>query len=153
MPTHRGGPAPKPTALRVLHGEKRYRINTDEPQPRELLPTPPEWLSEFAAAEWARVWPDLEHMRTAKAVDATALACYCEAVARFRVVTTVVNQSGPLLVGKDGTVRKNPAVGQARDASNDVRLWSRELGLTPAARQPLRVQHSNEAPADRLLSG
>jgi hypothetical protein len=55
------GPAPKPTNLRVLHGEKPYRINQAEPKPRSSLltarsifPTKPKkygtaWLRIFAA--------------------------------------------------------------------------------------------------------
>jgi hypothetical protein len=36
------GAAPKPTNLRILHGEKRYRINRDEVKPPVQSPTCPE---------------------------------------------------------------------------------------------------------------
>ena len=68
-------------------------------------------------------------MGTVRAVDATALACYCEAVGRLRIATRIVGESGPLLMGDDGHVRKNPAVSQARDASYEVRMWARGFGL------------------------
>ncbi|MFD7319546.1 hypothetical protein ACFV9D_00420 [Streptomyces sp. NPDC059875] len=52
MITGRRGPAPKPTALRVLHGDRKDRINTGEPQPDEGEITPPVWLSNGALEVW-----------------------------------------------------------------------------------------------------
>lgn len=76
----------------------------------------------------------------AKAVDATALGAYCAAVALLETLSDLVARSGPLLAASDGQVRKNPVVAQRRDASAEVRMWAREFGFTPAARQPLRVE-------------
>jgi P27 family predicted phage terminase small subunit len=150
----RRGPAPAPTQLRLLRGDQPKRINTDEPQPRDVPPGRPVWLSPAAVEEWDRLLPDLVAMRTVKAVDATGLAAYCEAVARFRAATAVVAQTGPLVIGRDGLAHKNPAVQQARDASYEIRMWAREFGLTPSARSPLRVEVSAGGPsaAERLLS-
>jgi P27 family predicted phage terminase small subunit len=148
----RTGPAPTPTNLRLLRGERRSRVNLSEPRPRDQPPGRPAWLSVMAAEEWDRIAPDLTAMGTVKAVDATALAAYCEAVARLRVATRLVTETGPLLMGDDGKARKNPAVGQARDASYEVRMWAREFGLTPSARSPLRIEVGQAAaPAERLL--
>lgn len=148
----RRGPAPTPTNLRVLRGDQPKRINLNEPRPRDLVPERPGWISQHAAEEWDRVVPDLVAMGTAKAVDAVALAAYCEAVARFRAASVVVAQTGPLIIGRDGLAHKNPAVQQARDASYEVRLWAREFGMTPSSRSPLRIEVSAALPAERLLS-
>jgi P27 family predicted phage terminase small subunit len=149
----RRGPAPQPTALRVLKGDKPYRINTAEPRPRDEPPSKPAWLSELAAAEWDRVAPELTAMRTARAVDSMALAAYCESVALMITLADVLAKTGPLLVGRDGLAHKNPAVAQLRDAMSHVRMWAREFGFTPAARQPLKIEvaHAGQ-PAERLLS-
>jgi P27 family predicted phage terminase small subunit len=148
------GPAPRPTSLRVLHGDKPYRINTAEPRPRDQPPDPPAWLSAKARDEWDRVLPDLLAMGTAKAVDASGLGAYCEAVALLSTLADVVARSGPLLIGRDGLAHKNPAVAQLRDVSATVRLWAREFGFTPSARQPLRVDVAHHGlSAERLLSG
>lgn len=149
----RRGPAPKPTALRVLDGEKRYRINTAEPRPTNEPPDMPLWLCDEAAAEWRRVAPELVRMGTAKMVDSTCLAAYCESVALLERLSRLVEATGPLIIGRDGAARKNPAVAMRRDASVEVRLWAREFGFTPAARQPLRVDHVfTGMPGERLLS-
>jgi len=149
----RTGPAPKPTALRVLHGDRRSRINDAEPRPRDLPPLKPAWLSPLAAEEWDRIAPDLAAMGTVKRIDAMGLAAYCEAVARLITGAKLVAEAGPLLVDRDGKVRRNPAVAQARDASYEMRMWAREFGFTPSARSPLRIDIGAHAlPAERLLS-
>lgn len=98
--------------------------------------------------------PDLTMMGTARECDATSLAAYCEAVARFRTATAVIARAGLLLRDEGGAVRKNPAVAQARDAATEMRAWAREFGFTPSARQPLRVEVTRRtaASAERLLS-
>ena len=149
----RRGPAPSPTNLRVLKGDRPYRINRDEPTPRDVPPSAPGWLSPKASTEWDRVLPDLIVMGTAKAVDSSALAAYCEAVALLETLAEVVAKSGPLLIGRDGLAHKNPAVAQLRDASASVRLWAREFGFTPSSRQPFKVEMTHRGlPAERLLS-
>jgi len=153
----RRGPAPKPTALRLLHGDKPSRINQAEPRPRDQPPQRPAWLSPAAADEWDRIAPDLAAMGTAKAVDALGLAAYCEAAARFRAASDMVAQTQVLIVDRDNVPRVNPAVRVARDASYEMRMWAREFGLTPSSRSPLRIEHSGYVaggalPAERLLS-
>ena len=151
----RRGPAPTPTNLRVLKGDRPYRINQAEPRPRDLPPVPPDWLTPGARAEWDRVAPDLAAMGTAKAVDASALAAYCEAVALLARLVGLVERDGPIVAGRDGDPgpRKNPAVPLVRDAMASVRLLAREFGFTPSARQPLKVEHSAAGiSAERLLS-
>lgn len=149
----RRGPAPSPTSLRVLKGDRPYRINQAEPKPRDRPPERPAWLSVKAAAEWERIIPDLTAMGTAKAVDAMGLAAYCEAVALMETLAELVTRAGPLLIGRDGNAHKNPAVSQLRDASAAVRMWAREFGFTPAARQPLKVEIDHHGlSAERLLS-
>jgi len=91
-------------------------------------------------------------MGHATAADTTALAAYCEAVARLIKACEVVAVGGLLLKDRDGTLRKNPAVAQARDAALEVRLWCREFGLTPSARAGIKVEHIIKGDAARLLT-
>lgn len=150
------GPQPKPTHLRVLEGETRpSRLNAAEPQPLNRAARPPEWLSDAGRVEWDRVLPELRAMGAGRESDAPALAAYCEAVARLAAASQLVARGGMLLRGREGNMVKNPAVSMASAASADVRYWAREFGLTPAARQPLRVEVTARAAgvaAERLLS-
>jgi P27 family predicted phage terminase small subunit len=150
----RRGPARAPTALRVLHGETRpSRVNDAEPHPRDLPPEQPEWLSARARATWERIAPDLEAMGTVKRIDETVLAAFCEAAARMQVAYEAVAGTGLWVRDPDGSIRKNPAVAQARDATNDVRMLAREIGASPSARAGIRVHVTHEGlPAERLLT-
>jgi len=149
----RRGPAPAPTGLKLVRGDERRRINLDEPRP---LPGPverPGYLSKLAVEEWERVAPHLVAMRTLTPADTTALAVYCEAVARWRVLAEVVAKSPPVIQVESGLLVKNPAYSQARDAAIEVRMYAREFGLTPSARAGIRVDvHHHAETAARLLS-
>lgn len=145
------GPAPKPTALRVLQGDRRDRINLDEPKPRNLPAVKPKWLSSLASVEWDRIAPDLGAMGIVRSIDSTTLAAYCETVARWRVLVDYVAHSSPVVVNAEGVTVKNPAVAQLRDASADLRVWAREFGLTPSSRAGLRATSAPTEAGERLL--
>jgi P27 family predicted phage terminase small subunit len=96
--------------------------------------------------------PDLECMGVATEADAPAVAAWCEALVRLQLATRLVESAGLILEGREGTWVKNPAVAMARDASHELRLWARELGLTPSARSGIRVVHEVHGDAGRLLT-
>ncbi len=132
--------APKPTPLKLLHGDRKSRINRAEPRPRDLEPERPPWLSPYAVEEWERLGPDLVEMGVVKRVDSTLLAVYCEAVALWRILLEAVAADGLTVTDRDGGTRKNPAVAQAQAQLNAVRLLGREFGLSPSARGLLRLE-------------
>ncbi|MEU0808786.1 phage terminase small subunit P27 family [Streptomyces sp. NPDC005970] len=101
-----------------------------------MPPEPPEWLSEEAAAEWARVVPGLARLEILKAEDRAALASYCEAWATFREATETVQREGLTIEARQGTLT-HPAVGIARAAGREVRAWAAHFGLTPSSEQAL----------------
>ena len=148
----RRGPAPEPTALKLIKGTKPYRINANEPLPLERAIDRPDWLSDRAAEEWDRVVPHLVAMRVITDADLSGFAIYCEAVARWRRLAELVAASPPV-VNRDGAVVKNPVYAQVRDAAAEVRLWAREFGLTPSARAGIRVEHVFPENSGRLLTG
>jgi P27 family predicted phage terminase small subunit len=149
----RRGPAAAPTRLKVLRGDEPRRINHAEPLPAPGPARKPSWLSPLAAEEWDRVAPHLSAMGTLTDADTTALAVYCEAVARWRGLAEVVAKSPPI-VERNGFLVKNPAYSQIRDAAVEVRMFAREFGLTPSARAGIRidVHHHDAARPERLLS-
>ena len=81
------GPAPKPTALKVLDGNPRHRpINRSEPRPRPVAPKCPSWLDAEAKREWRRIAPALERIGLLTEIDGTALAgcpVFCAAVHKW----------------------------------------------------------------------
>jgi P27 family predicted phage terminase small subunit len=135
------GPAPKPTALRVLQGDHPGRINRSEPKPLDTPLVKPDWLTPDASELWDRLVPHFAAMGTVKSCDTELLAAYCEAWARFRRLQGMVNMTAPLIKGRDGLMVKNPVWSQMiKDCTTDLRVLAREFGLTPSARAGLKAE-------------
>jgi P27 family predicted phage terminase small subunit len=148
------GRPPKPTALKLLHGETRpSRVNPNEARPRDALPVPPEWLSDEVRAVWDRVVDELRHMRVVSAADTDALVVYCQAVVHHREAAELVNREGLLLAGRDGGWVKHPAMQFVRDQAVLIKVMAGQFGLTPAARVGLSTGDAPDVEgAARLLS-
>jgi P27 family predicted phage terminase small subunit len=77
------------------------------------------------------------------AVDTDALACYCEAVIRYRQAAALLARSAPLIRGaRAGDLIANPLDRVTRGWADQIRLFARELGLTPSARAGLHMEIS-----------
>jgi P27 family predicted phage terminase small subunit len=141
----------------VLHGERKSRLNPNEPMPRNLPLTRPDWLSDEARNLWDLLLPDLEVMGTVKVSDWPALAALCETWSRWRKLNDLCARTPPLFNrGRDADgnpiIVKNPAYSQARDVTAELRFMLREFGLTPSARAGLRVELSLDGAVDRLFT-
>lgn len=133
------GPRPKPTKLRLLHGERHSdRINDDEPAPRPTSPRKPAGLSDEVAAVWDRVVHELEGMDLAYSADTDAIRCYCEAVVQHARASDVLARTPVLVQGIHGNMVRNPALQVQRDNAATIRAFAQELGLTPSARTSIR---------------
>lgn len=128
------GPAPRPTAVKKLHGVRRSRINENEPQPRQVLPEPPIDMTDDAREVWIYTIGELGPMKIATSADRDALAAYCEAVSMHRRATRLLAKSEILIKGQKGNVVRNPAVQMQRDAASTMKAFAAEFGLTPRAR-------------------
>jgi P27 family predicted phage terminase small subunit len=135
--------AAKPLAIVRLEGNRGKK---KLPGPQEEVkfdpraPECPDWLLPAAKAEWARVAPVLSASRVLTLADATMLAGYCQAYARWRKAET--------------SSRKNANPMVALSFLKELRMICREFGMTPSARA--RMVLPSEAPKDdmeELLSG
>jgi phage terminase small subunit len=116
------GPAPKPTAIRILEGNPGKRpIRGDEPKPRRAVPPCPRWLAPEARREWRSLGPELARIGLLTVVDGPIFALFCQSFARFQQAET------------DGDLAKVKAYAPL------MRAAMSELGLTPAARARLAV--------------
>jgi len=145
------GPAPKPTALRVLHGDRKDRINDREPKPRAALPEPPEGMSSIAREVWDYTITELGHMRIATAADRDALVAYCESVAMHRRASALVASGDLLIEGQRGNLVRNPAVQMMRDAAATMKSFAAEFGLTPRARAEISLPDAGDDDAREAL--
>jgi P27 family predicted phage terminase small subunit len=137
----RRGPAPAPTALKLLRGERRpSRINAREPKPLPGLPGRPADLGPGATSAWDRVLAELGPSGVLTGVDRDVLRAYVEAVERYEQAAIAYARSGPLIRGaRQGELIKNPLHQIVRDNAMLVLALARELGATPSARSGLRA--------------
>jgi P27 family predicted phage terminase small subunit len=149
------GPQPKPTNLRVLHGDRKDRINTEEPVPRDGLPVCPSGVSDEVKQVWDYTLAELSAMKCATPADRDALLAYCEAVVLHRLASQEIAEGGITALGGNGAVGRAPAVLVQKDAATMIRAFAQEFGLTPAARSQIRMGAGEKsgAGAARLLSG
>jgi P27 family predicted phage terminase small subunit len=147
------GARPKPTALRILHGDRRDRINTREPRVPTPSKTPPVFADMTKAGKdvWRRLAPKLHRVGVLTEVDRDAFRGYCEAVAR-RDQAAPLLAAGLLIRGRDGNLVTNPAWRIYRDADAAVRKWASEFGLTPSSRSSITMpDEGSEDDLARLL--
>ena len=156
-----GRPA-KPTPLKVLHGDRKDRLNQTEPVPDEGAIEPPGWLveldrqaeagTETALDVWHRLAPDLIRKRVLTSWDVEAFAVYCDAVVGHRRAAAQVAEQGLTVQGVRGVV-KNPTLTALKDYAEIVSRYGARFGLTPSDRASLSVGGEQRDPKDDLLSG
>lgn len=156
------GPAPKPTPLRVLHGDRKDRINTDEPQPAEADVLPPTWLDEAALEVWESYAGDLEDKGVLTAWDTETFANWCDAVVRRRRAAAALAEEGEVIdlpvFDKNGEQTgsrrgKNPWTLVLDSADAQVQRYGARFGMTPSDRAQLKIKPTDTGQgAERLLS-
>lgn len=149
------GPHPKPTALRLLHGDRPSRINTEEPPAPDGMPQCPAEVSPAVREVWDYTIAQLSAMNVASPADRDALLCYCEAVVTHRQASAVLARSNILIKRIDGDgFMRNPALAVQRDAATLISRFAQHFGLSPSARSELRQpKGSTHGGAERYLTG
>lgn len=146
------GPAPTPTALKVLRGAKRR--NRSEPTPPSGEPMMPADLSPAEIAAWRAVVAELQ---TVPGLLTVADRGVLELVARtepiFRDCAAHVRDHGAVVVARDdkGVVKFLQTTPQAQllvKLAAQLKSLYAELGLTPAGRS--RLSLSPQKPTSRL---
>lgn len=148
------GRPPKPTALKLVEGNKGKRaINSSEPDPAYLNDlTPPAWLSPAAAEVWNEVAPKLRAAKVLTELDVQALAMGCVAIAQYR---RSVGQVGDDLVKAQ---HKETDLGEPVAVGEHVNPWLivqsmtykqamgifQQFGLTPAARSRIAINPQDD---------
>lgn len=134
----RRGPAPKPTELKLVHGERKDRINTDQPQ-FSGQPTCPSHLPAEGKKVWKEVVAELARFDLITSCDGPSLEAYCMAVVAHRKAARDITKRGILIEGDKKAKVRNPSLIVLAQAADDIRAFAREFGLTPSARSGLRV--------------
>lgn len=156
------GPAKTPTNLAVLRGERKDRVNTDEPKPSMLEIGPPDWLSGEARDEWWLLAPDLKNKGVLTAWDVEAFAAWCDAVVRRRSAVEHLRAQGEVIelpvYNKNGDMTgsrmaKNPWTFVLNEADAQMQKYAARFGLTPSDRASLSIGKGSADADDDLLTG
>lgn len=158
----RGGPPPKPTALRVVEGGGKMRGRFLERARREPLPPlglhePPKSFTARQLAIWKRLKEDAPEGLLTK-VDQTLFTSYCVAVDVLDLAVERFNQSGGEIIAESKTDSEhryivNPHLKEFHRICELIRPMQQELGFTPASRTriALRKPDGDEDPLQRFL--
>lgn len=153
------GPAPKPTALKLLEGVRPSRVNDAEPVPSLTAVVPPAWLSEAALAVWGRLAPDLVRRGVLTPWDVDAFANFCALVEVNRAALVDIDANGATVTTIDRTLadgttvyrlQRNPAWQVARESAQLLVSIGGRFGLSPSDRAQLHVEPTGAAESDLL---
>lgn len=149
----RRGPPPKPTALRVLQGDRPYRINTREPKPEPGVPKMPTELRKEARAYWRRLIRLLRPMRVLTVADGIVLMLLADALADRYIADLDIRARGQLTLSDRGALVTNPSMRIKRLAAAEANRLSQQFGLSPTARVSLTADPDVDSDgAEALLS-
>lgn len=134
----RRGPAPEPTALRVLRGNPGRRpLNVDEPQPEPITAQDkraecPAWLTGDARLLWKRVAPEAIRKGLLTVLDLPAFEALCQSYARWRQFEKLTGRNLELAISKG---YRNAAV---KERQLMLQFGAR-FGFDPSSRSNVKV--------------
>lgn len=145
------GPAPQPTALKIIRGNPgKRKLNKNEPVPiSDKLPECPEHLDDAAKREWERLLPILAGMRVITEADYIILGSLCQQHAMLIEARRQLGITGLLFKTPNGSLQQSPLVSIVSNCTKQVTVLSRELGLSPSSRGRLQVQPDTDKPASK----
>lgn len=149
------GRKPAATSQKRLNGNPGKRaLNKDEPEAAlyQKLPDPPEWLGEYAVAEWKRAGTILLSMGLLADADLQLFASYCQNVHMMIESSLDIKENGFTIEGARGVV-KNPAVSTFQAATNALKSLSSEFGMTPASRTRFKRPDEDEESLEEIMNG
>lgn len=140
------GPAPKPTSLKLVQGNRGRRPIADcEVAPEVVAPDCPDHLLADAREEWQRIMPFLIRYKLVTEIDTAALALYCQAYGRWQEAERKIAEQrakggdGMLVKAPSGYPIQNPYLAIANRAMADCYKYLQQFGLSPSARTRVTV--------------
>ena len=88
----------------------------------------------IAREEWARVVPLLMDDQILAKTDMSTLSAYCLLFARWVRAEALIQRDGLIVIARNGSPSRNPAVPIAKDALGQMIVYASEFGLSPVAR-------------------
>ncbi len=138
------GRKPKPTALRLLEGNREHRpINRHEPKPQVVLPECPSFVEGYAREVWNELGAQLVGLGVMTAVDWMGFVALCMEWATY-VEAKEVLKGGSVWTAESGYKQSVPEVKIANEALGKVKALLAEFGLTPSSRARLSIKNDED---------
>ncbi|GIH10327.1 hypothetical protein Rhe02_83940 [Rhizocola hellebori] len=132
-----------------LDNEADAVVDTTKATSKTAKPLPPSDLKGEAFAEWARITAFLE-VGHIESIDHAALVVYCSAWAMFDAARKAFETHGPLMVGRDGGLVKNPSAQIMNDAAKIMLSYEAKFGFTPRDRINLGISTNHPEAGNSL---
>ena len=138
------GRPPKPTAMRVIEGDRGKRGRSkQEPDPEYLAAenmVAPAWLPAAAKVVWDELVPALQKARLVAVIDVELLAHGCAAIAMCRKATIRAHKK-TVIAGKDGAGDSlSPWLIVQSMSFKQLNAVLLQFGVGPAARTRIAIQ-------------
>jgi P27 family predicted phage terminase small subunit len=131
------GPAPAPTALKLLKGVRPARINKNEPKPTGVTGAIPKgWaqtMSAMAKKFWQKNAPDLARIGLLTHADLEAFRAMAEIYSRWLRCDAVLRRKGLTMKDYKGE-RLRPEAGLANKCETQFMAYCKQFGMVPAER-------------------
>lgn len=148
----RTGRPRKPTRLHVIGGNPgKRKLPQNEPRPDVVVPKPPTWLRGPALTEWKFIVPRLAKLGILAEVDRMVLACYCIACGRLAMAQKKLSRPSQLVQDTTGGRAPDVWLRIADKATEQIRQFCAEFGLSPSARTHVDVKAAAR-PTSRALA-
>ena len=139
------GRKPKPTALKLLHGTRKSRINNREPRPKGAIGAPPDWLDDVSKEYWLATVASMGKSWTA--AERGPFEMLCKSYSRWNQMEKELEAKGTtyypfgvqeFIIGGVtklvGETRSRPQVAIMRLYYKQYCQLCAEFGITPSAR-------------------
>lgn len=143
-----------PKALQQLRGNPRkLRINAPaDPAFETAIPAVPEYLDGKALEEWYRITEELSAKQIITTVDKSILGVYCQAVGELHRHTEAKALEPDVIISTRGIPQMNPRIREIRNLRIEIAKYSSELGMTPTARNKVRMVGGNKSKPTKVQS-
>jgi P27 family predicted phage terminase small subunit len=136
------GRKPKPTALRLVEGNREHRpINKAEPKPQPVMPVCPDFIEGKARDVWDRYGPMLVRLGVLTEADGLAFAALCNEWARY---VELVENKEMVQTFESGARQVAPEVSASHKCLTQLLRLFGEFGLTPSSRARLSIKEDKE---------
>ncbi len=134
------GTKPKPTALRLLEGDKHTeRINKNEPKPSDSSLVSPVWLTDEGIKLWNNYASVFKNLNTFKKTDEMSFATWCQEMGRYIELQGIITTKGYTTTNIRNGDKAIPEMAMARECLKNARALAIEFGMTPSSRSKLSV--------------